>query len=134
MIINKAGFNKVIIGAGTAAALLVYYLNDARTAAFPQCPFYLLTHIYCPGCGSQRAISALLRGQVAAAAHNNLLLVGFLPLLSYSALLSLKQTKHPYARLFYKPAFVWFVLIIVLLFWVLRNVAVYPFTLMAPLG
>lgn len=120
------------IGTAAVAILLLYYFLDARTVPFPRCPFYLLTHIYCPGCGSQRALSALLHGQVAQALHYNLLLVAAFPLLLYAAWLRLTPSGLHAGTVFYKPAFAWAVLTVVVLFGVLRNISVYPFTLLAP--
>ena len=39
------------------------------------CPIHALTGFYCPGCGSTRAVRALLSGDLTRAFHNNALLV-----------------------------------------------------------
>jgi hypothetical protein len=129
---GRISFYKIGIGAAAAAVLLLYYFFDARDLSFPRCPFYLLTNVYCPGCGSQRALSALLHGHVAEALHNNFLLIIFLPLLAYATFKNLR-TGQP-AALFYKPWFVRVILVAVLLFWLLRNLPFYPFLLLAPVG
>ena len=41
---------------------------------WPRCPIYALTGIYCPGCGGQRAVSALLHGDVLDALNQNALI------------------------------------------------------------
>src|SRR5690606_2629375 len=48
--------------AGVLAVVGFYGLVDPATGILPSCPFYTLTHWYCPGCGSQRALHALLHG------------------------------------------------------------------------
>lgn len=39
------------------------------------CPIHALTGFYCPGCGSTRAVRAVLAGDLPRAFHNNALLV-----------------------------------------------------------
>ncbi|HVO58680.1 MAG TPA: DUF2752 domain-containing protein [Dongiaceae bacterium] len=68
--------------AGAGAAALLYAFPPDRYGFYPPCPFYALTHHYCPGCGATRALSALLHGNVAAAMHFNPLTTVLLPLLA----------------------------------------------------
>ncbi len=125
--------------AGTAVltTVLLYYFFDARSAEsfFPQCPFNALTGLYCPGCGSQRAFSSLLHGDFTGAVNYNILMVASLPFIIYSAVVFVLNTfrrKQITQKFFYSPLFVKTVLIVVLLFWVLRNIPQYPFSLLAP--
>ena len=88
------------------------------------CPFYELTGLYCPGCGSGRALTALLHGHVREApGHNPLLFLLGVPcgvLLARAYLrfvfpgLGLRKTVLPvwtgYAALG-----------LILAFWLLRN-------------
>ena len=65
------------IGILTAAVLLalaaVYFFFDPNTeGVFPKCAFYVLTGWKCPGCGSQRALHALLHGDITGAFHMNM--------------------------------------------------------------
>lgn len=46
------------------------------------CPLYGLTGLYCPGCGSMRAIGALLSGHIAEAFRYNPVTAPLLPLLA----------------------------------------------------
>jgi len=97
------------------------------------CPFYELTGLYCPGCGSGRAAIALLHGHVLAAlGHNPLFVLLGLPcavLLIWAYLcfvfpgLGLKKPRLP----------AWAgdtALVLLLGFWVLRNLP--GFTFLAP--
>lgn len=113
--------------------ILVYFLFDARHDGFPKCPFYLLTGWYCPGCGSQRALSSLLHGNLSGAMHNNILLVLFLPLLLYSAFINLRYGGAQKMKLWYDPFFVKAVLATVICFWIFRNIPNPPFSILAPL-
>ena len=38
------------------------------------CFYFSVFHVYCPGCGAQRAVASLMHGDVATAIHNNALL------------------------------------------------------------
>lgn len=58
-----------------AAALMSFYLLAVRlTGIMPQCLFKWATGWSCPGCGSQRALQALLHGDIARAVESNLLI------------------------------------------------------------
>jgi Protein of unknown function (DUF2752) len=48
----------------------------------PLCPFHAVTGWWCPLCGGLRAAQALSHGKVAAALHDNVVLVAALPLLA----------------------------------------------------
>ena len=78
----------LIGGLAIGSVLLLYLLVDARKGFFPPCPLYAVSHIYCPGCGTQRALSALLHGELLQAVRYNplfavfgLLLVGWMSVL-----------------------------------------------------
>ncbi len=59
-----------------AAAILVASFDPAATWWMPSCPFYALTGLLCPLCGSLRALHALLTGApVAAFGFNPLIFV-----------------------------------------------------------
>jgi hypothetical protein len=63
------------------AGLILYWVNPLQQLAWLRCPVNLLTGLYCPGCGSLRAIHVLLHGDLLAAISNNLLAVIALPVL-----------------------------------------------------
>ncbi len=104
--------------------LLYYFFNPVGHSFFPKCPFYALTGLDCPGCGSQRAFYALLHGHLLEAAGYNLLSVLVLPFIIYSAAVFTGNhlfDKNWKQNIFYKPWFAKAVLVFVLLFWILRN-------------
>ncbi|HWI41974.1 MAG TPA: DUF2752 domain-containing protein [Nocardioides sp.] len=121
------------MGLGTAAALTVLGTRDPNQAGhYPSCPFLALTGHWCPGCGSLRAIHALLHGDLVTAWERNPLAVLMLPVV---VLLLLAwagrtlgvlgpRTLHP-TRI--PVAAVWGLLAVVLAYWVLRNVPGWTF-------
>ena len=125
-----------IVGIAVIVLSLLYRFYPATTSGFhPKCIFHQVTGLHCPGCGSQRAASALLRGRLLSALDHNVLFVLALPLLLYSAFVftwnavsesKLKQT------LFYSPIFVRLLLVVVILFAILRNIHLAPFNILAP--
>ena len=58
-----------------AAGLILFFCDPVRVPIYPQCLFHQMTGLDCPGCGSLRAMHALLHGQLAAALHFNAFLV-----------------------------------------------------------
>lgn len=63
--------------AAAAAATVAYVgaVDPNEPGHYPTCPFLAVTGLFCPGCGSLRAVHALAHGDVAAAASSNLLAV-----------------------------------------------------------
>jgi hypothetical protein len=79
--------------AGFAACLAVVgSRSPEQPGHYPVCPFHALTGLWCPGCGSLRAMHALAHGDLTTAAHRNVLLVTALPLLAYGWLRWLRNS------------------------------------------
>jgi hypothetical protein len=71
------------------AALVVLYLgHPSEYSCMPRCPFYLLTGMYCPGCGALRAIHYFLHGNISASVRHHPFL---LPLLAFVFFLYVKR-------------------------------------------
>ena len=130
---KKARFSKqemmmlgllLALGAIACIILLVAPPGSPHSKWLPKCMFYQWTGLYCPGCGSTRALSALLHGDVRASLHNNILLIpggALLIILIVKPEISLKR-----------PVSVT-VAAIVIAYAVLRNIPVTPFTYLAPI-
>jgi hypothetical protein len=102
---------------------IYYSFNPDKSSIFPKCPFYLLTGLKCPGCGSQRATYYLLHFHFIEALKCNALMVISLPIvciLSYIELIR-KRNPHLYA-IAYKTKYIWAYLIIVIIWWICRNI------------
>ncbi|MFI5378183.1 MAG: DUF2752 domain-containing protein [Tepidisphaerales bacterium] len=121
-------------GAATLAAALaaVYYFrhDPAQPGGFfPPCLFHVLTHLYCPGCGSQRAAHQLLHGRLLGALHCNALACAAVPLLAWEAI---AKTTRRLPSLLYRRRIGWTVVWLVIIFSILRNIPVWPCTLLSP--
>lgn len=117
-----------------ALAVLYYNYNPGVYKFFPECPFHKYSRFDCPGCGSQRAVHALLHGEILLALNYNLLLVLSLPFLLIHFLLKVAAywTKKDLAWSFwYKPTTPIIICVIVVVFWIARNIPVAPFTYLA---
>lgn len=118
-----------------AGGVLYFLFNPVQYTFFPECPFHAFTGWYCPGCGSQRALHALLHGRLIEAAGFNLLTVMLLPFVLYSAVVwtanAFFSTRWK-QDIFYKPWFAKCLLLVVLLFAVLRNLPVAALQWLAP--
>jgi len=118
-----------------AAGSTVLFLFDPSDSDFyPSCPFYTLTGLYCPGCGTMRAGHALLHGNLGEALGLNPLMVLMLPLLGYSLLsyVAFEVRGWPLSGVLASPFWGWLVLGTILAYWVLRNIPLYPVSLLAP--
>lgn len=69
----------VLVVTAAAVALLLRLPPTQYPFLYPPCPIQQLFGIQCPGCGSTRAIAALLRGHLGEALHLNLLTICGLP-------------------------------------------------------
>ena len=115
-------------------AVLFFILDPDQQAIFPRCIFYSFSGYYCPGCGSQRAIHNLLHLNFFGVVQNNIL---FLPAVLaiiyhylYSILNRLFNWRLP--NIFYMKNTPWIIFGIILLFWLLRNLPFYPFSVLTP--
>lgn len=116
--------NVILILVSVSLLATVYALFDpAKSAWMPKCMFHLATGYDCPGCGSQRALHALLSGDFAGAFHANaflFLLVPFFLLLAYA---EFNPKRHPrlYKVLTSSPA-IYSLLILIVAWTIFRNI------------
>lgn len=113
----------VVLAVALVLAVIYYALDPSSSAVFPHCTFLAVTGYKCPGCGSQRAIHALLHGDVADAFRYNALLLIAIPWIGLCLYAESRRTRNPrlYARL-NAPALIWTFLAVVLLWWLQRNI------------
>lgn len=115
-----------IVGGILAVGLLLFGFNPTECRWFPSCIFHKVTGLYCPGCGSTRAVYKLVHGDVIAAMRfNPLVVIG----LSASGL-SWWWWRKTTVRV--KTTVGWMALVVALLFGVLRNLPFAQFALLRP--
>jgi hypothetical protein len=120
-----------VVGLGTH----VYLHDPARGGAFLPCPFHRITGLWCPGCGMTRAFHHLLHGDVGGALGLNLLFPVVVVLVGYTwfAWLWRALGHRPLPTLQRVPNGVWTASIVIgLVYGVLRNLPMAPFTALAP--
>ena len=114
---------KAVIALGALAAVVAYCTFCMATDSMPRCPFKWITGFDCPGCGSQRAIRALIAGHPLEAWSYNLILP---PMLAYlAAILVLPLIKGGIPRKIYErltsPGVISAIAAVVILWWIVRN-------------
>ncbi len=128
----------LLLGAAAvfAAGALYLYFHDPYQYPLP-CIIKLLTGLYCPGCGAGRACFSILHGKFFDAFCYNPLLVILLPFAGgYIAARGIDWAvtggNHIDRKISIKLLLA--VLIIILVYGILRNTPIFPFSLLAPGG
>ena len=105
------------------------------TSWYPGCQFHTLTGLHCPGCGTTRALHALLNGRFVQSLAYNPLIYFVLPVVGWWAARSLWawwQVMPPPEPGRSATRVGVALTVVMLAFWVLRNLPAWPFTLLAP--
>jgi uncharacterized protein DUF2752 len=118
---------RILAGTATGAVLallaVVYKFPPAEYGFYPRCMFYAATHWLCPGCGSTRALHALLHFDLRSALHYNALFSVLAPIaflwMAFSCYRVMRYDQFP--RLVIPRALMACLVVSVLLFTVARN-------------
>ncbi|HVO82287.1 MAG TPA: DUF2752 domain-containing protein [Terriglobales bacterium] len=133
---RKHGALFTVLAAGAAALVALRLFDPATSGVFPPCPLRVLTGWYCPGCGSLRAFHQLLHGNLRNAWLLNPLAVVSLPFLAYGmashAVFVVRGRYLP--RVFLPASWIRALCVGIVVFGIVRNIPVYPFSLLAPGG
>lgn len=115
---------------------LIFNMDETGPSPWyaPKCVFHEATSLHCPGCGATRLLHDLMHGRFLRALKHNPLLFIVLPVLIYvitsrtarwltgTGLPEVRLTKRVIMGIFW----------VVMTYWIIRNIPVYPFTLLAP--
>lgn len=129
---GRTARNFVLFGA--AGIPLLRFLDPASSQLFPPCPLNYFTGLYCPGCGSLRALHQLLLGNWHTAWAMNPLTCLLLPFLIYglASELCLRIKGRALPQIFLPGTWIYALCAVIVLFGILRNLPIYPFDLLAP--
>jgi hypothetical protein len=119
------GVSAFVIGCGL---VFVYFFNPSTHGFYPTCLFHQLTGLNCPGCGSTRALYALLHGNILIALRDNALFcVSLAGGAIWGAVFLAQKRKNPELYFQVPLKFVWSYLAVAIIFTVLRNLPVFSF-------
>ena len=116
----------VIVVMSFVCALVYLYWHDPATAgAYPKCVFRSVTGFWCPGCGLTRGLYACLHGDIFTAIRMNPLVFVVAPALA--AMVCVARCTSTLKMIDVLAC------VLCLLFWGVRNVPIWPFSLLSPL-
>ena len=130
----------LLLALGVLGLLGLCYIRgndpEAGEAYFPRCMFREVTGLYCAGCGATRAAHALTNLEPGEAFRKNPLLMILLPFLVIGVVLEStawvigEGYRGPRVRL--PGQLAWSLPVVIVAFWILRNIPGWPFELLAP--
>ena len=127
---------RILVSVGVPLCAILFALFCYLTKKTPPCILYQTTGLYCFGCGMGRALLSLLHGKIYAAFRYHPLLPFILPFVSYYLLkiyLAFLAGRDILPAPTVKKRWVGItVAVVVIAFGVLRNIPIFPFTLLAP--
>lgn len=123
-----------VAGAMAAGSVFVAAFDPAKLNLFPVCPLLALTGLACPGCGLTRAFHSLFTGHIIPALDFNILLPVWVLIFGWvfvsMVLLAVRGKGLPMWPTW--PKFLWAFMVVLLAFGVLRNIPIWPLTILYP--
>lgn len=137
-LVDSSNAGRVLAAAGVSAiacgSAAVAYFDPAKASFFPVCPLFTLTGFACPGCGLTRGFHALFHGDLVTAIDFNAMVpiwaIVFGWVVLSMILLAVRGRGLPMWPAY--PKFLWGILIVMIVFGILRNLPIYPFTILFP--
>ncbi|MDR2119318.1 MAG: DUF2752 domain-containing protein [Tannerella sp.] len=105
--------------------IIYFQYNPAANIWFPKCPFLMATGLKCPGCGSQRAVHALLHFDFCSAFIHNALLIISIPyilLLIAGYIVRFVRPQSLFPVRLQHPVIIWSYFAFAVVFWIMRNI------------
>ncbi|MEJ7849003.1 MAG: DUF2752 domain-containing protein [Pyrinomonadaceae bacterium] len=120
--------------AGAAGAAVIWYFNPSNVNFLPACPLYSMTGFACPGCGLTRGFHALFHGDVLTALDHNALIPAFAVVLGFLflSMVSVAARGRGFGISMPTPKLLTGALVVLLVFGVIRNLPIYPFSVLYP--
>lgn len=113
----------------------LYQKGPGNVPWLPSCLFNKATGLYCPGCGMTRATHAVFHGDLAKGFRMNPVGMILFPValvgMGFEVLAWVRDRKDSF-RLRVGPGVAWSLAVIMILFWIFRNIPFWPFELLAP--
>ena len=113
---------------------VAFWLRNPIMEAMPACKFRELTQLNCPGCGGRRCVTLLAQGRWLEALQMNALLVLLGATIAYLLLRQCwrewRSGKAAIWDLSTRQA--WILVGSIIAFWILRNIPLWPLTLLSP--
>ena len=131
---NLWAFAAAAVGTAGLGAWVLLEFYPTHRGLFPKCVFYEFTGLYCPGCGSTRALRSLLRGDLYNACRYNALLTLSLPFLLWWVYREVLWAVYliPRPAWLMSKRFALIAAITLILYYLGRNLPWEPFCLLAP--
>lgn len=101
-----------------AGAWVLYHYPPATSTFYPQCVFHQVTGLDCPGCGTTRALHALLHGRIGEAFRLNAMLFPLMLVGVFSAPSFLRGRTPAFVM---NPWFAWGSFVVIVAWWIGRN-------------
>lgn len=123
----------LFVGAIAVGVFVIAWIPPMENAWLPSCPFLKVTGLYCPGCGSTRASHFLLKGEFLKSLRYHPFILPLLPMMGllfyrfFYESITEKEWHLPGLRFFSLA-----LLILLLVFWILRNIPLVFFDLLRP--
>ncbi|WP_406156494.1 DUF2752 domain-containing protein [Streptomyces sp. NBC_00882] len=111
-----------ILAAVAGAFAYVGTVDPNQPGHYPVCPLYLITGLYCPGCGGLRSAHAFIHGDFLAAFQDNAMaVVGYLGFAVLWTVWVVRTARGRPLRLGLGPVHLWTLGTLLLVFTVVRN-------------
>ncbi|MGE3465624.1 MAG: DUF2752 domain-containing protein [Pyrinomonadaceae bacterium] len=135
---GQSATERVFAAAGAASLIggstFVAFFDPTKVSLYPLCPLLSLTGIACPGCGLTRGFHALFHGDIITAIDFNALIPLWAVIFSWVCislmLLAVRGKGLPMWPTY--PRVLWGFVIVLFVFGVLRNIPVWPLTILFP--